>query len=87
MTAFILACSGRDKTGAMDGPAYAPVNNRLSGGCPGPGSVSGPFGEALAGEWTSYADTRQRMLLHFSHYYQYTKNKQNIFWVDIHGKY
>ncbi len=56
-------------------------------GLPGAGLVSGPFGEALAGEWTSYADTRQRMLLHFSHYYQYTKNKQNIFWVDIHGKY
>jgi hypothetical protein len=50
-------------------------------------SVSGPFGEGLAGEWVDYDVTRRRMLLHFSHYYQYTKNKQYIFWVDIHGKY
>jgi len=49
--------------------------------------VSGPFGEGLAGEWVDYDVTRRRMLLHFSHYYQYTKNKQYIFWVDIHGKY
>jgi len=49
-------------------------------------SVSGPFGEQLAGEWADYSVTRRRMKLHFSHYYQYTKNKQFIFWVDIHGK-
>jgi FkbM family methyltransferase len=65
-------------------------NNRLwmaRRGMPEAGSVSGPFGEALGGEWADYAVTRERMLRHFSHYYQYTKNKQNIFWVDIHGKY
>jgi FkbM family methyltransferase len=65
-------------------------NNRLwlaRRGLPEAGSVSGPFGEALEGEWAGYAVTRQRMIRHFTHYYQYTKNKQNIFWVDIHGKY
>jgi FkbM family methyltransferase len=65
-------------------------NNRLwiaRRGMPEAGSVSGPFGEALSGDWADYAVTRQRMLRHFSHYYQYTKNKENIFWVDIHGKY
>ncbi|HLX65639.1 MAG TPA: FkbM family methyltransferase [Puia sp.] len=56
-------------------------------GLPGAGFISGPFGEELAGEWTGYDVTRQRMRRHFYHYYQYTKNKQNIFWVDIHGKY
>jgi FkbM family methyltransferase len=56
-------------------------------GLSGAGLISGPFGEGLAGEWADYAVIRQRMLRHFSHYYQYTKNKQNIFWVDIHGKY
>jgi len=65
-------------------------NNRLwmaRQGLPGAGSVSGPFGEQLAGEWADYEITRRRMLRHFSHYYHYTKNKQFIFWVDIHGKY
>jgi FkbM family methyltransferase len=65
-------------------------NNRLwlgRQGLPGADSVSGPFGEDLAGEWANFEITRQRMLRHFSHYYQYTKNKQYIFWVDIHGKY
>jgi FkbM family methyltransferase len=50
-------------------------------------SVSGPFGETLGGEWADFEVTRRRMAMHFSHYYQYTKNKQYIFWVDIHGKY
>jgi FkbM family methyltransferase len=56
-------------------------------GSPGADSVSGPFGEQLAGEWAGYDVTRGRMLRHFSHYYHYTKNKQFIFWVDIHGKF
>jgi FkbM family methyltransferase len=54
---------------------------------PEAGFVSGPFGEGLAGEWAGYEVIRGRMAMHFSHYYQYTKNKQYIFWVDIHGKY
>jgi FkbM family methyltransferase len=65
-------------------------NNRLwmaRQGLPEAGSVSGAFGEGLAGEWANYEITRRRMLRHFSHYYHYTKNKQYIFWVDIHGKY
>ncbi|HET6254651.1 MAG TPA: FkbM family methyltransferase [Puia sp.] len=49
--------------------------------------VSGPFGEDLKGEWADYDATRRRLARHFSHYYQYTKNKKYIFWVDIHGKY
>jgi len=56
-------------------------------GLPEAKSVSGPFAEALGGEWADYTVTRRRMLRHFSHYYEYTENKQNIFWVDIHGKY
>jgi FkbM family methyltransferase len=65
-------------------------NNRLwlaRRGLPEANSFSGPFGEVLAGEWADYDVTRRRMLRHFSHYDQYTKNKQYIFWVDIHGKY
>jgi FkbM family methyltransferase len=68
-------------------PGY---NNRLwlaRRGLPEAGSVSGPFGEDLAGEWADYELTRRRMSRHFSDYYHYTKNKQYIFWVDIHGKY
>lgn len=53
----------------------------------GPMSDSGPFGEDLTGEWADYNATRRRLRRHFYHYYQYTKNKQFIFWVDIHGKY
>ncbi|HEV3411701.1 MAG TPA: FkbM family methyltransferase [Puia sp.] len=65
-------------------------NNRLwlsRRGLPGAGTVSGPFGTQLAGEWADYKAIRRRMLRHFSHYYRYTKNKQFIFWVDIHGKF
>jgi FkbM family methyltransferase len=54
---------------------------------PEAGSVSGPFGEGLAGEWASFGLTRKRMWRHFSDYYQYTKNKSFIFWVDVHAKY
>jgi|HubBroStandDraft_1064217.scaffolds.fasta_scaffold36000_3 FkbM family methyltransferase len=63
------------------------IGGRGRRGLPEAHSVSGPFGEALAGEWAGYDVTRQRMLRHFFNYYQYTKIKQNIFWVDIHGKY
>jgi FkbM family methyltransferase len=52
-----------------------------------PGSFSGPFGDDLGGEWADYETTRRRLGLHFTHYNHYTKNKQFIFWVDIHGKY
>ena len=65
-------------------------NNRLwlaRQALPEAGSVSGAFGEDLAGEWADYEITRRRMFRHFSDYYHYTKNKQYIFWVDIHGKY
>jgi FkbM family methyltransferase len=68
-------------------PGY---NNRLwlaRQALPEAGSVSGAFGEVLAGEWADYEITRRRMFRHFSDYYHYTKNKQYIFWVDIHGKY
>ena len=50
-------------------------------------SVSGPFGDELGGEWADYETTRRRLSLHFAHYDHYTKNKQFIFWADIHGKY
>jgi FkbM family methyltransferase len=73
----------------MDRPTPR-YNNRLwmgRQGLGGAGSLSGPFGETLAGEWTSYDVTRRRMSYHFSHYYHYTKNKELVFWVDIHGKY
>ncbi len=53
----------------------------------GAAAFSGPFGENLAGEWAGYDVTRGRMQKHFAHYFHYTKNKQFIFWVDIHGKY
>jgi hypothetical protein len=65
-------------------------NNRLwlaRRGMPEANSISGPFGEGLAGEWADFDVTRRRMRRHFSHYDQYTKNKEYIFWVDIHGKY
>ena len=54
---------------------------------PAVSSVSGPFGDMLGGEWADPVATRRRMRKHFSHYYHHTKNKQFIFWVDIHGKY
>jgi len=53
----------------------------------GSASVSGPFGDELGGEWADYETTRRRLRLHFTHYDHYTKNKQFIFWADIHGKY
>jgi FkbM family methyltransferase len=80
----------RTKLERWTGRLTAGYNNRLwlaRQGLPEAGSVSGPFGEDLAGEWADYEVTRRRMLRHFSHYYHYTKNKQYIFWVDIHGKY
>lgn len=73
----------------MDRPTPR-YNNRLwlgRQGLPESASVSGAFGDRLAGEWADYDTTRRRLRLHFAHYYQYTKNKQFIFWVDIHGKY
>ena len=54
---------------------------------PEAGSDSGVFGAELAGNWMDYDQTRGRMLRHFTHYYQYTKNKRLIFWVDIHATY
>jgi FkbM family methyltransferase len=80
----------RTKLERWTGRSTSRYNNRLwqaRQGWPEANSVSGPFGEKLAGEWVDYDVTRRRMLMHFSHYDQYTKNKQYIFWVDIHGKY
>ncbi|HTR30114.1 MAG TPA: FkbM family methyltransferase [Puia sp.] len=54
---------------------------------PGAASASGLFGDDLGGEWADYETTRRRLRMHFTHYDHYTKNKQFIFWVDIHGKY
>jgi FkbM family methyltransferase len=80
----------RTKLERWTGSPTPRFNNRLwlaRRGLTETNSVSGPFGEGLAGEWVDYEVICRRMRRHFSHYDQYTKNKEYIFWVDIHGKY
>jgi len=64
-------------------------NNRRylieKGSLPG-GDISGFWGDALPGEWTSHAQTRRRLESHFRDYFDHTQNKQLIFWVDIHAR-
>lgn len=48
--------------------------------------VTTPFGEALGGKWTDAATTRELIQFHFNDYYANTRNKQLIFWVDLHAR-
>ena len=49
--------------------------------------ASGPFGEALDGEWMDTRTTKRRLAAHFRDYFNCTQNKKLVFWVDIHAKY
>ncbi|HXD78660.1 MAG TPA: FkbM family methyltransferase [Puia sp.] len=73
----------------LDKPGPRHSNRRFLArqGLPEADSDSGAFGDALEGAWADFEVTRRRMSRHFFHYYQYTKNKRFIFWVDIHAKY
>jgi FkbM family methyltransferase len=51
------------------------------------GDYSGVFGEALPGEWMDADTTKGYLARHFGDYFNHTKNKQLIFWVDIHATY
>jgi FkbM family methyltransferase len=47
---------------------------------------SGPFGEDLVGEWYPASMMMQIIQSRFEEYYQVEKkNKNNIFWVDLHA--
>ncbi len=48
--------------------------------------VIAPFGEELPGEWSGYEATRKGLAFHFNDYFNHTRNKQLMFWVDIHAK-
>ena len=80
----------RTKLERWTGKPSQRYNNRLwlvRQGLSDAAALSGLFGEQLEGEWAGYDHIRERMLRHFSSYYQHTKNKQYVFWVDIHAKY
>jgi FkbM family methyltransferase len=51
-----------------------------------PDYVTTPFGKALSGTWTDYETTRKYIQRHYNDFYATTKNKQLIFWVDIHAR-
>ncbi|MDR3711797.1 MAG: FkbM family methyltransferase [Puia sp.] len=48
--------------------------------------VIAPFGEDLPGEWNDYKTTREYLAYHFRDYFDHLRNKQLMFWVDIHAK-
>ncbi len=80
----------RTKLQRWSGRPTPRYNNRLyqlKDGSPAGDSSSGAFGEALRGEWHDYDATKRLLTYHFIDYYNHTKNKQLIFWVDIHAKY
>lgn len=80
----------RTKLERWTGKPSQRYNNRLwlvRQGLSDAAALAGLFGGQLEGEWAGYDHIRERMLRHFSSYYQHTKNKQYVFWVDIHAKY
>lgn len=48
--------------------------------------ITAPFGNLLTDIWTDYETTRSNIQFHFNDYYKHTRNKQLIFWVDIHAR-
>jgi FkbM family methyltransferase len=80
----------RTKLERWSGLVTPRCNNRLyqlKNGSLAADSSSGAFGEALSGEWIDYDTTKRWLTYHFKDYFNHTKNKQLIFWVDIHAKY
>lgn len=45
------------------------------------------FAEQLPGKWEDQAATKKYLSYHFRDYFRHTRNKRQIFWVDIHAKY